>query len=355
MQNLNSVLSTFIFSLIWIASLSVDAHSTENLEIQLYHQAQKIMDNYHGNTPELKKVENLLKRINFFTKDSQYYLVGKARLAYKAGYLHSRSYKKESLQESKRYFLKAYTLYPSFFDAYYYGSLPFIMTGDLKTARYLAFRASQIDPDNPKVPLMWGQIALDEKKYDEAERYVRQALESHKDNKEFNDACYLLIHIYKEQKKYRQTRAIHMKLVDMFPDDPWARVNYASFLLYKLSDYDESIQQAKKALDLMNFILGHRVLGEACSAKGEQLLWEQQKYKESIPYFERSTQHIRKNPRAFFGLGVAYLKLGQINQDKDSLLKAKAAFEQTLKFNKNYKGAIEHMAQVKKNLQMISI
>ncbi len=108
-----------VYLVIYIVCFNSLAQALETEDKIKYNKAQKSIDEYHGDTNQLKKALILIQEISATNPNSKYVLVGYGRLTYKAGYINYNNYDKASLKQSKAYFEKAIAKYPSFFDAYF--------------------------------------------------------------------------------------------------------------------------------------------------------------------------------------------------------------------------------------------
>ena len=95
-------------------------------------------------TSLLKKAYQLFEEIAIANPNSKYVLVGYGRIAYKAGHINYENYDKASLEQSKGYFEKAISIDPSFFDAYFYGTYPYLFSKDYEKAKQMISKANEL-------------------------------------------------------------------------------------------------------------------------------------------------------------------------------------------------------------------
>jgi len=312
-----------------------------------YEKALLLMDEYTGDPSLLKKAHELLKEIEIDAPNSKYVFVGYARLLYKSGYINYQNYNKDSIEKSKAYIEKAILIDPNFFDAYFYGAYPYLFSKDFVRANQLANHAEKLAPNSAKVDVLHGEIAKKEGNYDAVIMNATAAIEKMPNNKVLIDAYYQLISAYKSKKEYDLVESMYQKVIEIEPSSPWVRVNYSSFLSDVRKNYDESIEQGEIALGLMDFGMGHKVLGKAYYAKAAQLHWKEKQYEESIRYYLLSIEHDPANSNAHYGLGMSYYIIGYNNKDKSQIIQAEMFLDKAVQINPDNNQAIEQLKNVK--------
>ena len=113
--------------------------------------------------------------------------------------------------------------------------------------------------------------------YNYVSRQREHSIEELVASKDPNDAFSASYRKKKYEESLPDIKKWHLKQVEENPDHAWTHGNYASFLLYSMGDYDESIKYGHKALDLMNYPLARIILGMAYLVKASQL------YKQKAP------------------------------------------------------------------------
>ncbi len=215
-------------------------------------------------------------------------------------------------------------------------------------------QAQKVSPGSAKVDVLLGEISEKEKNYNAVEKYAKLALEKSSDNKILADAYSLLSSAHIEQKKYALAENSYLKIIEIEPNSAWARTNYSGFLRRYIKNYDKAIEQGKIALNLMDFGMGHKVLGDAYYAKAAQLHWEKKEYDTSKKYFLLAIDHNSSNANSFYGLGMSYYRVGHKNKDKYQIIQAKEAFEKAIKINPKHEQAIEQLDNVKNLLRVLN-
>ena len=318
-----------------------------------YDKAQTLIDEYHGDTRQLKKALELIQEIAANNPNSKYALVGYGRLIYKAGYINYNNYDKSSLEKSKTYFEKAIMVSPTFFDAYFYGTYPYIFSKNYIKAKQMVVQAKNISPDSAKVDILSGNIFLKEKNYSATIKHAKLALKKSSDDKILVGAHSLLLKAYKKQKRYALAENSYLEIIKIRPKSPWSRINYSQFLMYR-KNFDKSIEQGKMALELMDFSMGHKVLGDSYYAKAAHIHWKKKKYSASRKYFLLAIEHNPSNANAYYGLAMSYYRIGHKEKDKYQIMLAEDALEKAIEINSEHKQALEQLANIKKLLILLN-
>ncbi len=320
-----------------------------NSNESLYKRAQYLMDNYTGDREELKSAEELLERIAERDQQSEYYFVGLGRLTYKKGYINYTNYTKPSLEKAKMLFLKAIVINPNFIDGYIYDAYAHFVTKDLRMAKKIIQAASKINPESAEVFIIKSYISKEEENYEDAIKYATLAISKKPKVKTLHDAYSTLSSIYAFQGHYDLADNFNQKILKLKPHSPWVRVNYCSFLMDRMKDYDGAINQCEAAIKLMDFSMGRYKLGEAYYLKAKQLEWEEKDHKDSDKYFLLSTQYDPTRANAFYGLGVSSYRRAFKSRDKQMAEKAVQALEKAIELDPGHQGAIKYLKSIKKS------
>ena len=315
--------------------------------IELYTEAQHLMDGYSGNTGNLLQALALVQKLGERYPDSAMTYVAAGRLAYKMGYINRSNYQPRSLEIAIQAFDRAIALDPDCSDVYYYGAYPYIFRRDLKSARSMAERFRDLEPDTGRAALLFANIAKKEKSYDEAVQHAQRALAPSSTPKTVEEAHGILSNVYRLQKKYELARQSYLKLIQMDPGSPWKLINYSEFLI-RTSEYDEAIKYGEKSLALMDFGMGHHVLAKAYYKKGVQLYWEERQHVAAGKYFRLATQHDSRHTNAFYGLGMSLYSQGHQNRNLAKLKEARTALETALSLQADHKQAGEQLQRLQK-------
>jgi len=317
------------------------ASCTKNEKIDeqaLYNEAQKAIDSYPGDQAGLEKAEKLLNKIYKANKKSAFAHTGLGRLAYKNGNINNENYEQKSLAEAHAHFENALRIDPKFFDAWYYGAYPYLYEKKYPEARSLALKAQAIDPDSPKVDLLFADIAEAENDLNEVEHRSKRVIERASDNFLITKAYSNMTWVYRVKKQYDLADHAYQKIIELDPTSPWANINYCSFLV-SLGKNDEAIYYGKQALAIMDFGMGHHVLGKALCAKGIDLYWKEKRPDEAKGFFEEAVQHAPDNADAYYGLGMSFYNTGYRDRKIDDLEKGKNALNKAIQLNPDHQQA----------------
>ena len=318
-----------------------------------YEKLQKLIDAQAIRSRALRDVERDFRLMLNKNPRSAYALTGLGRLAYKTGRLNRDRNEARALDEAVRQLKQAAELDPKLFDAWYYLALAHLARHKIEEARQAADRAKAIAPDDYRSEHLLAEVALGEKKYDEAAAHGRSALDKTKDKKIQAEIYGLLSRVHRLRNDLDAAEEAYRKVLEIKPD-AWGEVNYASFLLEARKDFDGAIDHARKSLKHGDFWTGRRVLAQAALAKADDLLWRRKKPVEAEPLFRLA---IEKNPRlyeAHFGLGVCRYLEGERRKDPKTLLEAQGHLILAIRLNPGLTKAREQLVQTEMKLRELS-
>lgn len=311
-----------------------------------YGEAQRIIDGYSGRFCDLVAARGLLFEAARAAPDGVHAYIGMGRLAYKAAFHSGTRYDQDGLKHSREYFAAALEIDATAFDAYFYRTYAHLFSKDIERAREDAARARELDSDSPRSDILFADIAIREKDYDEAETMAKSIIERTSDTKLLGDAYAVLTRVYKARKQYDLAAKTYLQIIELYPNSPWALINYSKFLSDR-DAYDEAIEYGEKALALMDFGMGHRVLADAYYAKGYDLHWGQDKYEAAKPYFAGAIEHDADHANAHYGLGMAYYWTGYNDKNVPDLENAEIYLRRALELKPGHKQATDALAQLR--------
>jgi len=328
-----------VYALMLTTPLMASCSKNEKIDEQaLYKEAQKAIDSYPGDQAGLEKAEKLLNKMYRGNAQGALAHTGLGRLAYKNGYINNETYDQKSLAEAHAHFEKALRSDPKFFDAWYYGAYPYLYEKKYPEARSLALKAQAINPDSPKVDILFADIANSEGDSIEVEQRSKRVIERASDNFLITKAYSNLAWVYRVKKQYDLADQAYQKIIELDPASPWAKINYSSFL-NSLGKYDKAIDYGKQALAIMDFGMGHHVLGKALCGKGVDLYWKENRPDEAKGFFEEAIQHGPDNADAYYGLGMSFYNTGYRDRKIDDLEKGKEALNKAIQLNPDHQQA----------------
>jgi len=86
-----------------------------------------------------------------------------------------------------------------------------------------------------------------------------------------------LLDYHHDRYDYKQVEELYRKICEMDPTNAWVRGNYADFLRKDLGKFDEAIAWARKALSIMDYGVGRRILAFCLYAKWADVTINQNK------------------------------------------------------------------------------
>lgn len=324
-----------IYFFMLAVNLPVNAEQDEQV---IFRQVQDLIDNYQGDQFVLDKSAKLLQQILRSNPRSAFAYIGLGRVAYKQGYINYTNYEGESLTNAHDFFKKAISLNPKLFDAYFYGFYPYLYEKEYQKAKEFAQKAQEIDPGSPRVDLLFAEIAKSEENLKEVEQRSLNVINKSTHKKLLLDAYSLLTWVYKVKEQYDLADTYYIKSIDLAPTSAWGKINYSSFLISQ-GRYDEAISYGHKALEIMDFGMGHHILGKAYYNKGSQLLWKEKQADKSKEYFEQAIYHDSENYNSYYGLGVSLYITGNNSKNPSELKGAKSALTKAIQLNPNFQEA----------------
>ena len=84
-----------------------------------------------------------------------------------------------------------------------------------------------------------------------------------------------MIEYHRRRDEHREVRELYHAMFKIQPDNAWVRGNYAKYLMNDLGLYDEAIEYAVKALEIMNYGQARATLAYALYSKWADLVMNQ--------------------------------------------------------------------------------
>lgn len=317
------------------------AKPADDQQLAAYNEAMKILDVYTGNPATLEEAR---QKVLGILKDDRAYArayVALARVEYRAAYVNYDNYHPEGLQRAHKFLDHALKLDPALFDAFIMRGYVHLAENSYAYAAEAIDQAEAIEPGAVRAKLLRADLAFDRQESKEEQDI---ALETALDVLRSTDDPYLRIRayditgpIYEARRRMDLAEEAEKEALKLRPDSPWAHVNYAGFLLRK-GDIDGAIRESEAALKIQEFGMARWTLSEAYFAKGADLWWNQKKFSEAGPWFEKSARNA-DNPNAYYGLGLFLRELARLQRDVRLLDKSGEAFEIALKIDPSHEQA----------------
>lgn len=231
------------------------------------------LDSYRGDGKLLKEAKSLLDAVLRIDANCAPAYMELARFHIMDGHIHSNIIRPESLALAERSLNDAVAVDPDYADAYVLFGHLYRLMGRHKDAVESLEKAKLIGTGNPWLWLNWADLMIDERRYDLAAQYYQQVIDSKTTNSKAMLAAYEgLITYYEDTGALSNADIMHLDAIQYEPDNAWLYGNYASFLLYKVGDYDKAIQYGRMALERMDYGVGRQTLAAALYRKWAQYL-----------------------------------------------------------------------------------
>lgn len=195
----------------------------------------------------------------------------------------------------------------------------FLEKKELTNALREFLKAEKLNPKNSYVLNAIGFICLRTKKYGEAEKYLKRAIENQPD---YSDAYNNLGVVYLQTEKWDSALQCFQKVLDdpLYATPEFA-LNNIGQVHYHKGQIDQAIENFKKAINISKSNpLFHYNLGLSYH--------EHKKYNDALSEFNIVIELLPKRPEAYYQKGIAYLKLN----DKKN---AEVSFKKVLELAKN--------------------
>lgn len=302
-----------------ITIVAADATIKATPEQRVYAEAMKLVDAYDGHTEKLDEADARLRPMLAASPRSALAYAGLGRVAYARGMRTTDDYDPAALKTAREMADKAIAIDPSLGDAYWLRGSVAYKSKDLVAARADAKKALQVDPKSARLLLV--NIQLAEGDLDGAEKTLRAMLAAPLSRGLAVSALESLGEVYEKIGDYESERRAYLEEIELEPDQPWLKGNYAGFLIRK-GEYDAAIAMAKRALAQMDYGVAHNVLARAHCAKAEQYLWEAGDTKRALEELEAADAASPKYARAAYDRGAYHQFLGKTGVAKTFYAKA---------------------------------
>lgn len=161
-------------------------------------------------------------------------------------------------------------------------------------------------------------------KYDDAVKVYQKAIELFDKNRHISQfASYYdnLAIIYHKKKDYKNASKAYLKAIKIYPNFAWIYGNYAATLI-AMGDLDTAEKMAKKALNIMDYSMGHYYLYYIYTERGLKAEKLKQLKKAENQYLIALNEYKRDK--------FAYTRLGYIYKNRGEIEKAINMFKKIL-------------------------
>lgn len=251
-------------------------------------QAKELIDSWRGDHAVLEQAKNIIDEI--ISKDPNYYPAYAQLYRYhrRDGYVNNKNIRPDSLEKAKEALDKAAAINQNYDELYLFFGEYYYFKGDMENGLKSLRKAEELGTANPFLYIIRANFYRDIGLFDKAHNAVAIVLEKFKDNKKaLNDAIAIELDYYKYIKKYDKVKELYEYIIDNDPKNAWTRGNYANFLWERTGEFDLAIEQAKKALEIMDYGVGRSILSYCLYAKWAKLLQADNKDEAQV-YFEKA-------------------------------------------------------------------
>lgn len=231
-------------------------------------QAIELLDSYGGEGSRLERARAILEEI--VEKDPNNAPAHRefARYHIMRGYINYLNFRPGSLETAEASLKKALEIDPGYAEAYVLaGHLYRIMKRPTEAKTALA-TADALGTRDPWLQNNWADILIDEGKYEEAAQRYQNVIASGTTNRKTMVAAFEgLTRYYIGIGHLDEADSIHKKKIAYDPESAWNYGNYANFLLCRRDDYEAALDQAHRALRIMNYGAGRYTLASGLYRK----------------------------------------------------------------------------------------
>lgn len=274
-----------IFSATLLTSCAA-AHNSEDGRLDPdVASARDLIDSWTGQSESLDAALKKINKALASNPENVFALKEMARYQIKAGYLSSRpvEYKNHvytagvfqpgTLERAEVTIRSAIRIDPKFAEGYILLSNIQFSQMKFDEATQSLRKAEALGSTDPWLQLNWASI--DDAKGDDvsAEARWRKVLQSDTNNNLARaSATSFLLASYVKSGDHEKVVGLYEHMIKLSPDDAWLRGNFATYLSENLSRNDEAITQARAALNIMDYGVGHRILAMALYRKWGEVL-----------------------------------------------------------------------------------
>ncbi len=315
----------------------------------LYEKAQSLIDGSAGNLDALREAEVLLERLRQQDPADPLPYVGLGRILSKRGYGSATRPRSQGIALAHELFRKAQQLDPELSDAYLFEAYPYLHQRDLENAERLARKAESLAPDSPRLHLLYASLAKRRKDYAEVVRRCTRALETTDQPLLRSHAYAELARTYSKLAQHELAEDAYRKVIELRPGSAWSHSNYSRFL--SQSDrFEEAIAEARRALELMDFVRGHEMLAHAYYSKGAHLYWDLKQREDAGPWFARAIEENPRSANAHYGLSIVHSHLAGNGGNPEDLTRSRELLERALALKPDHRQANKQLERLRERM-----
>lgn len=257
----------------WTPEVDKKYQQRSAAEYAKVEKANTLITNASGNTAQTHEAIELLTAVTKKDPNFAPAYVQLGRAALNLGLLPNNRYDADALLTQERFTQKALDIEPNYDYAIALMGFSKMFQGKLDEAEKYYKKAVEM---GSSYPFLKSQLAQLSSRRGDNNMALKYALEGYEQNKSTpNLAAGAIGEIISAYQKLpgdtsAEEEKWYAKRCELVPS-AWNWQAYASFLLYRLGDYEKSIEYGKKALSIMNFGVGQYTLAAAYYTKWNDL------------------------------------------------------------------------------------
>lgn len=233
-------------------------------------KAEQLIDSWNGNN--LNQASDILSRVLQANPKNKEAHFERARFLIQSGHINYRNFQPGTLSNAAKELEYAIKQDPSWGKAYVLLGHVQYLGGNPTYAIELFKKAEALNTDYKWLYINWGNALVDINDFSGAEiKLTKAKARNDLTVNELSGLNEALINVYSRQGKIDNADQVYKDNINLNPNPAWAHGNYADFLLLSKGLPDASIEEANKALKIMDYGMGHIILGRAQYAKWAQL------------------------------------------------------------------------------------
>jgi tetratricopeptide (TPR) repeat protein len=294
----------------------------------------KLIDQYNGEPEILLCAEQTIKDIQRENSESPFIDVGKGCIALYSGHINYSQYTEVATQEAVSFFLKALHKDPNLFEAYLYGAYAFLYMRDFGLAESFAKKARTINSKSPLLTLLYAEIALKDKDYEESRRLAQQIIDNETDENLIVKAHLILLRVYSNLNQMDSAYTSFEKLTTLKPRSPWILMECSEFLM-RQHKYDKAVEYAENSIKINDKVIPeiHKYLSNVYVKQATDIFNHNNKDRRYFDALNNAITHNPENLVAYYMLGEKYFMFWEQTKEKMYLQTAEKYIVKMLEIN----------------------
>ncbi len=245
---------------------------------RLVADARVLLDQWEGDGRLLHKAEANLRQVLGANPNHVQARIQMGRYEIKNGKDGNR-FMSDSLMRAEKELQFAIGIDPGAAYAYVLLAQVYMSLGNGDKALEALKKADAIGSDVPSLDVTWADFLIETKQWDAAKARLSRILARYANDKNppkaVHNAYGMLKTIYFREGNLEEVQKIYLKQITLKPNSAWNHGDYAGFLLLELGDADAAIDEAAKALAIVDYRNAKVTLAIAQYAKWTQLKAQQ--------------------------------------------------------------------------------